>query len=137
MKKAINAETQNPAKALNYCTYFNYDKKGHNLNASLKPLENVTVSTISTSRAVVSIVAKLIVGLEALTTDSLLFERVLCIYYPIWFKREQAKTYTLINFGSKVNAITQSYIIKLGLKIWTTNVKAQRIDWIHPWKGLI
>lgn len=83
MKKAINAETQNPAKALNYYTYFNYDKKGHNLNAYIKPLENVTVLTISMSRAVVSIEAKLIVGLEALTTNPPLFERVLCIHYPI------------------------------------------------------
>lgn len=35
---------------------------------------------------------------------------------------------TLINFGSKANAITPTYTPKLGLEVWQTDVKAQRID---------
>lgn len=38
------------------------------------------------------------------------------------------KFQTLINFGSEVNIITWSYTTKLGLKIRTTNVGAQKID---------
>ena len=34
----------------------------------------------------------------------------------------------LINLSNKINTITSSYILKLGLKIWKTNIKAQKID---------
>ena len=34
----------------------------------------------------------------------------------------------LLNFGSKINAITLAYMAQLGLKMWKTNVNAQKID---------
>lgn len=34
----------------------------------------------------------------------------------------------LINSGSEVNAITPTYIAKLGLKIQKTDIKTQKID---------
>lgn len=39
------------------------------------------------------------------------------IYYPLWFKKNQAKIYTLLDFGSKVNAMPPAYATQLGLKI--------------------
>ena len=51
---------------------------------------------------------------------------VLCIYYLIWFKKNEVQV--LIDSGSKVNAITLGYALKLGLKICSTNGGAQKID---------
>lgn len=47
----------------------------------------------------------------------LLLKRVLCIYYPMQFKKNQAKIQTLLDSGSEVNAITPAYIIKLSFTI--------------------
>ena len=35
---------------------------------------------------------------------------------------------TIIDFSSEVNAMTPAYALKLGLKIYPTNVGAQKID---------
>lgn len=55
-----------------------------------------------------------------------------CTHYPVWFKEDQAKTHALIDFGNKVNTISWSYVIKLVFKRWITDIKAQKLDWIHP-----
>lgn len=34
----------------------------------------------------------------------------------------------LINSASKVNAMTPAYVLKLGFKLYQTNVEAQKID---------
>ena len=52
--------------------------------------------------------------------------RVPCIQYSVWFQEEQVKT--LFDSGSKVNAINPDFARKLGLKVWKTNVGAQKID---------
>ena len=52
--------------------------------------------------------------------------RVPCIYYLVQFQEEQVKT--LLNSGSKVNAINPDFTQKLGLKIWKINIGAQKID---------
>ena len=53
---------------------------------------------------------------------------VSCIYYLIWFKKSKVQVQALIDFGSKVNAMTLGYASKLGLKVCPTNVGAQNID---------
>ena len=49
-----------------------------------------------------------------------------CIYYLVWFKEKQVRA--LLDIGNKVNAISPAYIERLDLKIWKTNVAAQKID---------
>ena len=49
-----------------------------------------------------------------------------CIQYPIQFHKKQVKT--LFNSGSKVNTMNPDFARKLFLKIWKTNVGAQKID---------
>lgn len=53
---------------------------------------------------------------------------ILCIYYLVWFKKNQAKYQALLNYDSKINAITPAYITKLGFKVRSTNIEAQKID---------
>ena len=52
--------------------------------------------------------------------------RVYCIYYPVQFQEEQVKA--LLDSSSEVNAMSPAYAERLGLKIWKTNVGAQKID---------
>ena len=53
-------------------------------------------------------------------------QRVLYIYYPIRFKKKEVQA--LIDSGSKVNAITPAYALRLGLWVYRTNIGAQKID---------
>ena len=48
------------------------------------------------------------------------------IQYPIQFQEEQVKS--LLDNGSKVNAINPNFAQKLGFKVWKINVGAQKID---------
>ena len=52
--------------------------------------------------------------------------RMPCIYYLVWFEEEQIKA--LLDSGSEINVINSNYAWKLWLKIWKTNVGAQKID---------
>lgn len=52
-----------------------------------------------------------------LITNLLLFKHIPCIYYRVWFKKDQTKIQALINSSSKDNIITWVYVAKLGLKI--------------------
>lgn len=45
----------------------------------------------------------------------LLLKHILYIYYSMWFKKDQAKIQILIDYNSKVNAMTQAYTKKLDL----------------------
>lgn len=54
-----------------------------------------------------------------------LLDRILYIYYLVWFKK---KIQALINLSSKINIITLVYILKLGLKACYINVRALKID---------
>ena len=51
-----------------------------------------------------------------------------CIYYLFYFKKKIANVQALINLGSEINAMTQAYTGNLALKVWPTNVGAQKID---------
>lgn len=61
-------------------------------------------------------------------TDTPPLERVLCIHYLVQFWKNQTEVQVLIDSKNEVNAMTLAYISKLGLKIWATNIKAQKID---------
>ena len=52
-------------------------------------------------------------------------ERVSCIWYPITFKDQ---TKALLDLRNKVNAISKAFAYQLGLTIWKTNIRAQKID---------
>lgn len=55
-------------------------------------------------------------------------ECVPCIYYPLRFKKDQAKIKALLDFGNEVNGIAPAYAAKLDLKVWLTDVGVQKID---------
>lgn len=59
--------------------------------------------------------------IEASKKDDLVLEKVSSIYYSVWFKKDKIKA--LINSGSEINTIIQVYILKLDLKIRSTNIK--------------
>ena len=63
---------------------------------------------------------------ETSKEDDVPLQRVLCVHYPIWFKKKEVQA--LINSGSEVNAMTPAYASKLGLQIHRTNIGAQKID---------
>lgn len=69
----------------------------------------------------ISIEAGLIVAssLKALSTNNstLLFKHMSCIYYPIYFKKDQVEIRALLDSGNEVNTMTQTYAAKLGLEI--------------------
>ena len=54
--------------------------------------------------------------------------RIPCIPYPVWFQESQKQVRALPDTGDKVNAMSSTYIERLGLKIWKTNIRAQKID---------
>ena len=62
-------------------------------------------------------------------TLEVILDQVFCIYYPVEFRKNKGATiWALINSGNEVNAIAPAYIAKLGLKVCSTNVGAQKID---------
>ena len=65
---------------------------------------------------------------EASQKDVVVLDQVPCIYYPIWFKKSEIQVQALFDSGSEVNAMTLGYASKLGLKIRSTYVGAQKID---------
>ena len=57
--------------------------------------------------------------------DNIALARVSCIHYLLRFrKNNQNEMRTLINSGSKVNAMTPAYALKLGLRVRQTDVRA-------------
>lgn len=57
--------------------------------------------------------------IKASKKDNLMLEKVSCIYYSVWFKKNKVKV--LIDFNSKINAMILAYASKL--------LKFDR----HPW----
>lgn len=47
--------------------------------------------------------------------DEVILERIPCIHYPLRFWKDTNKIQILIDSGSKVNAMTPAYALKLGL----------------------
>ena len=65
---------------------------------------------------------------EASQENVVVLNWVAFICYPIWFKKSKVQVQALINSGNKVNAMTPEYTLKLGLKVRSTDVEAQKID---------
>ena len=65
---------------------------------------------------------------EARHKNVVVLDCVPCICYPMRFKKSKVQVLALINSGSEVNAMTPAYALKLGLKVHTTNVGAQKIN---------
>ena len=62
------------------------------------------------------------------TNKEVTLERVLCVHYPLRFRKDTADVRALIDSGSEVNAMTPAYASKLGLRVRHTDVGAQKID---------
>ena len=54
--------------------------------------------------------------------------RVLCIWYPITFRKKSVLVSVLFDSGSEVNAIHSTFARELGLPIRTTDIGAHKID---------
>lgn len=84
------------------------------------------------SRAIKLVLALTISSLMAeasIKATLLTLDGIPCIYYLFRFcKDKENKMRALINSSSEVNAMTQAYTSKLGLKICRTNVGAQKIN---------
>ena len=55
-------------------------------------------------------------------------DQVSYICYLIWFKKSKVQVQALIDSGIEINAMTPGYASKLGLKVRSIDVKAQKID---------
>ena len=62
--------------------------------------------------------------------EALVLDYVLYIHYPVQFKRNAHGTQAeaLIDFRSKINTMALTYASKLGLKVYPTEFKAQKIN---------
>lgn len=71
-----------------------------------------------------------VLGLETPILDSSTppLKHILCIYYPLYFRKDQPKIQALIDFGSKVNAMTPAYAKQLGLQTWKTYVRVWKTN---------
>ena len=50
------------------------------------------------------------------------------IYYLLCFQKDTIGIRALIDLGNKVNAMVPAYALKLGLKVYLINIRAQTID---------
>ena len=65
---------------------------------------------------------------KARQEDVVVLDWIFCICYLIKFKKSNVKIQALINAGIKVNTIIPRYILKLGLKIYSTNIRTWKIE---------
>ena len=63
---------------------------------------------------------------ETSKKDDVALQKILYIHYPIWFKKKEVQA--LIDSGSEVNAITLAYALRLGRRVYRTDIRAQKID---------
>ena len=73
----------------------------------------------------------LVMAISALVTrtskeDDVALEQISYIYYPIWFKKNEVQA--LIDLGNNINILTLVYVLKLGLRVYRTIFRAQKID---------
>ena len=57
---------------------------------------------------------------ETSKEDEVPLQRVLCVYYPILFKKKEVQA--LIDSGNEVNAMTSTYVSRLSLQIHRADV---------------
>ena len=65
---------------------------------------------------------------EASKEGQMFLEQISCIHYPLYFQKNIVGVRALINSGSEVNTMIPAYVLKLSLKVHSTNVGAQKID---------
>ena len=65
--------------------------------------------------------------------QEVILDRVLCIYYPVQFRKDKEVIRTLINSRSKINTMTPAYAKQLGLQAQKTDIGAQKIDGSLLW----
>lgn len=82
------------------------------------------MSKISKKQVLVSAISTSVT--EANKKDDIILEKVFCIHYSVWFKKNEVQA--LINLSNKVNAITLVYASKLDFQVRCANVGAQKID---------
>lgn len=74
----------------------------------------------------------LVTSMLVTDTSSKVIVRILYIYYPVLFQKDQRqedqKQITLFNSGNKVNAISPAFARKLGLHIRKLNIRAYKIE---------
>lgn len=59
---------------------------------------------------------------------NIVLKQLPCIYYLLrFYKNQKSDVQALIDFSSKVNAITLAYALKLGFRTCHTDVRAQKI----------
>lgn len=56
--------------------------------------------------------------------ENVVLNRVPCIHHPVYFWKDQDEMLALIDLESEVNVMTPTYALKLGLKVYPTNVEA-------------
>ena len=81
---------------------------------------------MSKAKKLVSVSATFSSVTETSKGDDVPLQRVLCVHYPIRFKKKEV--WALIDLGSEVNAMTPADTSRLGLRVHCTNVGTQKID---------
>lgn len=72
------------------------------------------------------VLAIYILVIEVIKKDILAFNWIVFIYFLIYFKNNKIQTF--INFSNKLNIITTRYNLKLGLKVYPSNIKIKKND---------
>lgn len=81
------------------------------------------------AKKLVSVTATFTPITEASTKSGMVLDRIPYIYYlPRFNKDKEIKVWTLINAGSKINAITLAYASMLDLPVWQTKIRVEEID---------
>lgn len=97
-------------------TYYNYYKK----KILFKYL-----SKTSKKLAVVLVIFMSMTEIKKKTTLSFVY--ILYIYHSVYFKKDHAKIYALLDYDNKINTIILIYTLNLGLRIFLTNIKTQKL----------
>lgn len=57
-----------------------------------------------------------------------LLKCLLYIHHPVKFKKDYIMVQASLDSGSEINVMTLANVAKLGIKFWSTNSSAQKID---------
>lgn len=76
---------------------------------------NLTIEKFIINPKITSLTIKMLV--PVIVKLFLLLEHILCIDYPIQFKKNQVKVKVLLDFRNKIDAIILVYMAKLNLKV--------------------
>ena len=81
------------------------------------------------TKRLVAVLATSTLVIKASMEDSLQpLKKIPYIHHPLRFQKDPHKDKALIDLSNEVNTMTPVYAAKLGLKVWKTNIGAQKID---------